>query len=381
MDNKLKEKIAMLSQKLQNADTSSISTVIGFDGFVDNIIKVVDKRADAKNFTAIDTIEAYGNKILAAKGLSANIELFTTKSKLGGNGPIFANALIEYGVDVTYIGLLGENGIHSVFQDMASRCKTYSIADPSVTDALEFTDGKLMMGKHMTLADVNWENLCNKLGGPHGIAKIFDNATLIGMENWTMLIYMSDIWEHYIEEVFPLLTDKEVKPFAFFDLADPEKRTNSDIKKAMNIIGRFSDKYRPILGLNEKEAYEIGEVLDITVDDSLDGIDKLKDVTKKIYDKMNLYCLVVHPTKEAIACCYGEILHAEGAFCKAPKLTTGAGDNFNGGFCLGQSLGLSVELSLLLGTSTSGYYVRNAKSPTMQELIEYLNLWKDGKLD
>ena len=70
--------------------------------------------------------------------------------------------------------------------------------------------------------------------------------------------------------------------------------------------------------------------------------------------------------------------YTPGPYEPNPKLTTGAGDNFNAGFCFGQVLGLSTQLSLVLGTATSGYYVRNAKSPTLKDIITFLNYWENS---
>ena len=96
---------------------------------------------------------------------------------------------------------------------------------------------------------------------------------------------------------------------------------------------------------------------------------------ESIAKKLNIYCLVVHPVKEAAAVCNGEYYHTLGPFEPNPKLTTGAGDNFNAGFCFGQVLGLSPKESLILGTATSGYYVRNAESPNFENVIEFLSNW------
>ena len=84
---------------------------------------------------------------------------------------------------------------------------------------------------------------------------------------------------------------------------------------------------------------------------------------------------MVHPVKEAATVCNGEYYHTLGPYEPEPKLTTGAGDNFNAGFCFGQVLGLSPKESLILGTATSGYYVRNAESPTKEKLISFLEEW------
>lgn len=379
MDEILKTRILEAEDRLAKYSDVPLKMLIGLDGFVDEIIHVVDTRADFDTFTRVNTIEDFGQRILRAAGLSANIEFVPTQIKLGGNGPIFANALLEAGVSLKYIGSVGTPSIHPVFAAMAAKAETYAVCNPGVTEALEFNDGKLMLGKHSTLKEITWENIVKTVGGIGKFIDMVKESTLIGMENWTMIPHMSDIWQSIIDEVFPHLPDAAEKPLAFFDLADPEKRTNEDIRHAMELIVRFEEKFRAVLGLNEKEVYEIAEAFDIAVDQ--DDPCKLKNTVTSVYEKLNIYCLVVHPTKEAVACSKDGYFQIDGPYCKKPVLTTGAGDNFNAGFCLGLSLGLNVSDSLVLGVATSGFYVRNARSPKRTELIEFLMNWSKDALE
>ena len=373
------ENVQQLPAKLKAKKGFDLNMIIGLDGFVDEIIHVVDKRQDFQNYTRLATIAEFGERISKAAGLSANFELVPIQTKLGGNGPILSNALLEYGVNLTYVGSLGTPSVHPVFEAMESKAKkVYSLCGAGLTDALEFEDGKLMMGKHATLKEITWDKCKEALGGAAGIAKMIDESNLFGMENWTMLPYMSQIWEGIIEEVFPLLSEKAEKPLAFFDLADPAKRTKEDIRHAMNLISKFEGKFRTILGLNENEAYEIAEVMGITVPD---GEDKLKETVMKTYEALGIYCLVVHPVRSACCVIGGEFFYTDGPFCPKPKLTTGAGDNFNAGFCLGQALGLDPLASITLGVCTSGFYVRNAQSPTFDQVTEFAENWAAGKID
>src|SRR4051812_38990337 len=108
------------------AQLPSIKTTIGLDGFVDEIIAVVDKRKNHEHFDAVRTIDELGQKIRSAAGESSNYELVVKRRKLGGNGPIMANALVSLGVAVTYIGNLGYPTIDPVFADLASRATVHS---------------------------------------------------------------------------------------------------------------------------------------------------------------------------------------------------------------------------------------------------------------
>jgi len=366
--------VSLLISKLENLTGCGLNMIIGLDGFVDEIIHVVDKRQSFTDYTRINLIKDFGNRIVNAAGLSTNIEYVVQQTKLGGNGPIFSNALLEYGVNLTYIGALGLPDVHPVFKSIADKADTlYSLCDPGKTDAVEFTDGKLLMGKYTSLSLITWERFKEVVGGAGNIADLIKSCHLFGMENWTMIPRMSEVWEGLIEEVFPLIPDSDKKPIAFFDLADPEKRTSSDILHAMKLISKFGLKFRAILGLNEKELYEIAKVFDIQED-------SFRSTAEAVYDRMGIYCLVVHPVKEAICVINGEYYRVEGPYCAAPKLTTGAGDNFNAGFCLAQCLGLDPLSSLLLGVGTSGFYVRNAVSPCLNGIRDFLQDWRDGDI-
>lgn len=350
---------------------NNIKAVLGFDGFVDQILHVVKTRTDANNYIRMNTLKEFGEFICNAAGLSANVEFIPIKNKLGGNGPIMSNALSTYNLNVTYIGAVGENSINPVFNEMSEKSTVLNISNPGLTDAVEFLDGKLMIGKRECLKDINWIRIKEKIG-LESLTSIFDEANLVGLENWTMILYMSEIWDGLINEVLPNLKSKTNK-YIFFDLADPENRLKEDIIEALSTIKKFSSKFKVILGLNEKEAYEIGTVLNICKHNQKLSLDIL---IKSIAEKIGIYCLVVHPVKEAYALCNNTLYHTLGPYEPNPKLTTGAGDNFNAGFCFGQVLGLSAQLSLVLGTATSGYYVRNAQSPNVENLVSFLKAWK-----
>lgn len=373
MNENLINDINSLINHLKKHQDTNIKAVMGFDGFVDQILHVVKTRTDANNYIRMETLKEFGDFISKAAGLSANIEFIPIKNKLGGNGPIMSNALSNYNLDVTYIGAVGEDSINKVFNEMSKKSTVINISNPGLTDAVEFLDGKLMIGKRECLKDVNWKRIKEKIGIKE-LTSLFSNAKLVGLENWTMLPYMTEIWNGLINEVL-LNINTNFDKYIFFDLADPENRLKDDILEALSVMKKFSSKFKVILGLNEKEAFEIGEVLDIP---SKTKKLSLEDLIKSIAKKLDIYCLVVHPVKEAFAVCDNKLYHTLGPYEPNPKLTTGAGDNFNAGFCFGKSIGLSTQLSLVLGTATSGYYVRNSKSPTLENIINFLNDWKEN---
>jgi hypothetical protein len=343
---------------------------IGLDGFVDEILHVVDKRESAEKYSRLPTIARLAERLVAAAGRSTNFELVSQLTKLGGNGPIMANAMASFGLKVTYLGTLGHPNLHTVFADFAKRTEAHSIAEPGHTNALEFEDGKIMLGKNQSLRQMNWENIKSSFGLDKFAAKV-SGADLVGFVNWTMLTNMNGIWEAIQKEVCPKLAGPRRK--LFIDLCDPEKRTPRDIKRALELIAAFERHFDVIFGLNEKESGEIGKVLELnTGDHSPDGLCRLG---QEILRRVAVDAVVIHPTAYALAASKDGARVVEGAFTPKPLITTGAGDHFNAGFCLGKLLGFGNALCLLIGVTASGFYVRTAKSPTVADLADMLRNW------
>src|SRR5436190_19948123 len=168
---------------------SQMTAFVGLDGFVAEVLHVVDKRESAETYSRLPTIAQLASRLAAAAGRSTNVELVGQLTKLGGNGPIMANALASFGMKVSYLGIRGYPDLHPVFVDFAKRAEVYSIAEPGYTDALEFEDGKIMLGKHQSLKQMNWENIQSRFGKDKFAAK-FASADLVGFVNWTMLTSM-----------------------------------------------------------------------------------------------------------------------------------------------------------------------------------------------
>src|SRR5947208_6399355 len=233
---------------------SQLRAFIGLDGFVDEIVHVVDKRDNAETFHRLSSIGQMAARVAGAAGRSTNIELVNQRTKLGGNGPIMANALARLGIKVTYVGALGYPIMHPVFNEFARRAEVHSISEPGRTDALEFDDGKVMLCKSVQLNEITWQTIQARFGRDKFIEK-FSTADLVAFVNWTMIPYMSDLWASLLSEFCP--NPRLVRRKIFFDLADPEKRTRKDINRALELIARFEKFFDVVLGLNEKEAYEV----------------------------------------------------------------------------------------------------------------------------
>lgn len=360
------------SASLRAADVRSIRATIGLDGFVDEICDLVETRSDFQTYRPIDTIATFGRKVLAAAGQSSNYELVVKQMKLGGNGPIMANALAVLGVRVTYIGATGFPQRHPVFDDFAYRAEVLGFADPGHTDAVEFRDGKLMLGKLTPLGELTWDRLAARVG-VEVVLERMQASRLIAANNWTMVPRMSELLSGLTREVLPRLTG--ARRTFFVDLADPEKRTRDDLLGVLRVLSAMQEFVDVTLGLNLKEAVQVATALGVRVPGEPES--GIVDLARETRRALAIDGVVVHPRKSAAAALCGAggdvFDRFDGPFVREPKISTGAGDHFNAGFALGRLLGASVTESLCLGVATSGFYVRHGASPTQAELADFVS--------
>jgi sugar/nucleoside kinase (ribokinase family) len=353
------------------------TSLVGLDGFVDKIMAVVGRRQGrGQDFTPMETITEFGQRVLAAAGESANMELYPQVEKIGGNGPIMANALLAAGVKTTYAGMLGIP-LHPVFTEFAAKTRAVSLGQPGITNALEFTDGKLLLGEMADFDNLNYDRIVSTMGeGP--FLDLLSRSDLISLVNWTMIPGMTEIFEDLLTRALPTLPPKDGGRVFFFDLADPAKRSSTDLLAGLHAIRRFQAHGRVLLGLNLAEARQVAKVLEVFVDG--DSPEVLKDLARRIRDKLEITAVVVHPRAGAACATRDHTVHVEGPFCAAPKISTGAGDHFNAGFCVGYLLGLDPIACLTVAVATSGQYVRTAKSPSLSDTQSFLARWKEGRL-
>lgn len=359
---------ALLDQPIK-----SPKVFVGFDGFIDEIIHIVDVRYSSDSYKRIPTIRAYADRIANGSGMSTNIELVSQQVKMGGNGPILANSLLNYAVAVTYMGAVGFPNPDPVFRSL-NRCdEIICLSPPAATDALEFNDGKIIASKLTSLDAITWETITEQCPFPR-LTTLFESCDYLVFQNWSMVIGMNHIWEEFLKTVAPKI--KASEKTVFFDLADPEKRTKEDLQTGLSHIANFAKAgFRVILSMNLKEACEISEALGKKIGDY--HVVDPQDLLEFLSDQLGIYCTVIHLLDRACCIHDGSYYEAIGPYCKEPKLTTGAGDNFNAGFLYGVIRGCSFTDCLYLGNATSGYYVRYAKSPDLQEIKDFLCHWKE----
>ena len=343
---------------------------IGFDGFIDEIVHHVAK-INGEGYTPFSTILEFSKYLKKASHKSCNVELAVQEIKIGGNGPILAQALVNLGYPLVLAGTFGEDSIHPIFEPLAKKSlHTITLGNPGHSDALEFPEGKIIFGKMESLDHLTHQCVIKKIGEPR-LKNFLDSSSLFVSANWTMLPMMNDLWEYILVHIAPTLPKK--KRYMFVDIADPAKRTNADLIKALKLLKGLNDFFSVVLGLNYSEGIRIAKTLKLKKANSPD------ELIESLYKKLKISTIVLHSSKFSFAKNDNTLVSYTPFFTPNPKTTTGAGDNFNAGFCHGILQGKSLQETLITANATAGFFVRNGTAPSAEELAIFLRTWDNIK--
>lgn len=361
-----------LKQRLLKQPALGKQVFVGFDGFVDTIMKVVKHKHNYHN-DYFKTISEFASFIHDAPGKSRQFELVAQQVKQGGNAPILAHALSRLGLTSYCAGSLGDPSIHSVFAGMDAT-RLISLANPGDSHAIEFTDGRIILSELSAFDKYDWK----MIKGTHGIDKIrkaiLDSA-LVAFVDWANLPYASEIWDGVLHDIIKPSDRHDFK--FFFDLCDPSKKTTEQIDEILDIISCFSRYGTVTLGLNEQETIRIWSALY-----GADGesnrhalMPLVESAGDAVFKMINIDSLLVHPVDRTILYRANSIINQKGRLVSEPRVVTGGGDNLNAGFIYGLLNQFPVEKCMLMGMATSGAYVQNGASPSVDDVRKYVDVW------
>ena len=359
-------KIQEIRQALQNASNllAGKKAAAGFDGFVDSVVKVVNHKNDT-GAVFFKTISEFGGYISGKSGSGFSLESEEQVQKLGGNMPIMANAMAGMGIGVDCVGALGIPNTAPAFVEMHPNCSLYSYTNPGFTTAMEFNDGKIMLAQMTDLNNSDWKTI-KQVIGVDKLRQVFNNASLISLVNWSELDHSNSMWKGLMDDV--LNNSIKQSQQIFFDLSDCSKRSADAILSAIRLIEQFGNYGKVTLSLNSNEA----GLLYKTVFNHI-PLSDLQTTGSKLFSVLNIDTIIIHNSRISVSWDDNGIHADTPVFIAEPKISTGAGDNFNAGYCMARLLGLDAKAALMLANSTSHIYINTGKSPTIDDLFAYFS--------
>ena len=336
--------------------------LLGFDGYIDELYSVVKRRQSEDEYDRYEKIADFGKRIMDAAGKSADIEISSSKMQIGGNAPILANALAALGYQTVCIGQMDVDSGDNPFLRMHPLCRRISIGEASRTIALEFCDGKIMLGD-LRGNGSGWHKICAKPGLEH-LFRMVEQSELVGIVNWGGMYRMNEILDGLFREcILRIEEGARCEKHIFIDLADPSSRSEADMERLFELLSMMAGAVKVTLGMNENEASKIGSRFQ---EDPVG----MRQIGQIIREKLSLYQLVIHTNRKAFGFRENMIEEYEGMHVEKPLYTTGAGDHFNAGFCMGMMENRSLYENLILGQAMASYYIAHGKTADQYELAD-----------
>lgn len=357
-------------------ELSGTRVTAGFDGFVDEIISVVQERKGLGEWTPMSDITGFGNWIKAAAGRSSLREIIVHRADPGGCTVNMGDGLAALGIGIDVFATLGQP-VHGAFAEFAAKCHSCHSwgREPGRTLAFEFADGKLMFSAVTQLAEFD-PAMLDKVLADGTYLRSCEQARLIALTDWTLYPHMTACWRKLQAGVFSQLTHR---PFYYLDLVDPTSRSEADIRAMIEAIPDFEKSGDTVLGLNGNEANVLSRLLNLP--EVHEESEAVKRQAACLREKLGISQVVIHCMKVAARADREGSVVVQGPYCATPKKSTGAGDRFNAGYCCGLLLNFSPVDCLLMGSACSGFFVRNARSASVVELGQFMESWAEGKVD
>lgn len=357
--------ISRLSDR--QAEIAEKRVVVGFDGFIDTIVRPIRQTAAAGAPEILfGTIGEFGQFLAGCAEKSCSIELRQQAKQLGGNLPYLSRSAGRLGLNVTCIGMLGADGkIEPEFQELP--CELHSFAAPGQSTCFEFQDGKIFFAADCKITQNPWQLV---LAATESKAvRLFQNADLTALVNWSELSFAHALWSGVYEHALKSQPcDK--KRFVLFDLCDCSRKTEGEIEEVLRLIGCFSIVRTTILSMNENEAHVIAErLLNHGSELEFSG-SVLETFAETLRDEFGIDQIMIHTIRRSLLVTSRGITSRPSEFVEHPKISTGAGDNFNAALCFGTVMGLTDEERVTFANRYASFYVLNGYSPTLEEILE-----------
>lgn len=364
-----------LAEHIERAPISNCRVVTGFDGFVDEMISLVSERRSLADFTPVPDISTFGKLISAAAGHSSLREIVVNDVHPGGCAVNLADGLASLGAGVDCFATLGEP-VHAAFRDISAKCRGIHSwgREPGRTLAFEFSDGKLMFSSVKQLADFTPDAVRAYLADGAYLTACA-SAQVIALTDWTLYPHMTGVWRLLQQEVFSKLPHR---PHFLIDLVDPSSRSADDIREMAAILRDFEPAGPLTLGLNGNEANILCNLHGLAAVPAEGPAEETLAQAEALRERLKITRVLIHRIAFAVSSDKDGGNIQQGSVCPNPKKSTGAGDRFNAGVALAFALGMKAADCLALGCATSGFFVRNARSATRDELARFLRDWDAG---
>lgn len=352
----------MISERVQNF-TGGI--VMFADGFIDEQWSLVGSRTSFSEVEIIGKMTQFADRINAVGSGGLGIELIKKRVVFGGFTANIGFAAATLGVDTVMAGLFGEGEVDTVFDSLKKISRMITLGKPSITHALEFDDGKILLTDMGAVLGMRWSRIVDALGMDE-IIKLVTDADIIGVGYWSLMPAFDEI----VKEICAILPKDGKKRRFFYDFADVGRRDKVSLMSTLSMLAGYNAQIPMTLSVNEHEAAVIFGLYNEVFDDKGKGI---TESTESVRRQLGFDELVIHtPHFAAAASANHAAAIVPQEYVQKPVRTAGAGDTFNGGYLAATLAGLDTAERLHMANQAVTYFLNTGYPPTKEQLAELL---------
>jgi len=339
--------------------------LLGCDGFVDEVYRIVSVRRSLSDFTAMDDMKEFGELVASRSGGGLGLEIVPKRRCSGGFTPNTGRVLAFLGLRPTLVGLYGREKIDAAFDEFKDNCNLVSLGDSAVTLVFEFSNGKVLLSDLKSVANYTWKDFVGAFS-ERELTEMFTGVDIVGLGYWSLTPDFDNFLKGMVSRYREIAPPRRM----FFDFADIKKKSKESLFESLALIREFNKSIPMTMSLNEHEGADLLSKFGLSCREEPGSmISALTTVRKEI----GIDELVIHTPHFAVGSTAAE---GEGVatqdFQTNVIRTAGAGDSFNGGY-LAASLGnLGLEDRLMIANAATSFFVSHATAPTKTEFIEQL---------
>jgi len=340
--------------------------VMGLDGFIDDVWQIIESRTSREDYQLYEKMSDFSQVFAAIEEGGFSKEIVRRRRSYGGCTANTGKAVYRLGVKPVMLGMFGLDGIDAAFAEFAEFTELIPVGEPGICQVFEFTDGKLMLPFILEVMSYGWNDLTAVID-ENKLKAILSDAAVISLGYWSLMPAFDEI----VANICGLLKDIQGERRMFFDFADISKSERATLESSLGKLAALNKQIPMTLSLNEHEAGILFSYYGESIDpqDSRDADTK----TERVRAALGLDELIAHTPYFAAASSVSEgSCVVPQNYCTSPVITTGAGDNFNGGYLVAMLKGLPMAERLAVANAVTYLYVSGGHSPDKDELFAEL---------
>lgn len=351
------EGLRTVIQALKERQGPPCLVTAGFDGCVDAVLRPIRRRAGQET-DYFSTIASFGAYLQTKAGLSCAVGVEPVSRRFGGNAPNLCAAVAALGGHASCVGNLG--GPEPCFQAVGA--DLYTIGPAGVCDALQFSDGKVMLSSMRETEHITFRDVRDAVGAER-LDALFQDSGGTAFVNWAEMPHAADIWQGIVDEVWARHGPDREK-WLLIDLTDCSRRPAEELEEIAEVCAGAARYRRVVWSLNAGEGMQVARHFRCVRGSAAESAQRLRE-------RLSADLLVIHDVEECALAAPEGAVRVAGVPVRNPRISVGGGDHFNGALLFALLHGLPPEAAAAFAAGYSAAFVARGRSPSLEEYAEF----------